>query len=63
MEVTDATVDIRATDTAWRIVIDDELPAEVARTSSIPVARFKVPKPELPRPGRPRIRVPTVTSS
>jgi len=48
-----ATVDIHATDTTWRILLDNEQPAEVPRNTRIPVARFKVRKPEPPRrPGR-----------
>jgi hypothetical protein len=43
------TLTAEAADTTWRIYDDDGLLAEVARTSTRPVARFKVHKPEPPR--------------
>jgi hypothetical protein len=43
------TVDIHPTDTTWRVYDHDELLAEVPRTSSKPIARFKARKPEPPR--------------
>jgi hypothetical protein len=44
------TLAVEAADTTWR-VYDDGLVAEVARTTTKPVARFKVHKPEPPRRG------------
>jgi hypothetical protein len=43
------TVTVEAADTTWRIYDDDGLVAEVARTATKNVARFKVRKPEPPR--------------
>jgi hypothetical protein len=45
------TVTVETGDTTWRVYHRDELLAEVARTNTKPVARFKVRKPE-PRPRR-----------
>jgi hypothetical protein len=42
-------VDIYTDDTSWRIHHDNELLAEVPRTTTSPVARFKAHKPERPR--------------
>jgi hypothetical protein len=45
------TVDVRPTDTTWRIYDNDRLPAEVARSATKPIARFKARKPKpAPRP-------------
>jgi hypothetical protein len=43
------TLTVEAADTTWRIYDDDRLVAEVARTSTKDIARFKVHKPEPPR--------------
>jgi hypothetical protein len=43
------TVTVEASDTTWRIYHGDELLTEVARTSTKPIARFKVRKLEPPR--------------
>jgi hypothetical protein len=43
------TLTVEAADTTWRIYNDNGLVAEVARTTTKPVARFKVHKPEPPR--------------
>jgi hypothetical protein len=40
------TVTVEAADTTWRIYHGDELLTEVARTTTKPIARFKVRKPE-----------------
>ncbi len=40
---------MEAADSTWRIYDEDGLVAEVARTTTKPVARFKVHKPEPPR--------------
>jgi len=42
---------VEAADSTWRIYADDDgvLAAEVARTTTKPIARFKVHKPEPPR--------------
>jgi hypothetical protein len=40
------TLTVEAGDSTWRIYDDDHLVAEVARTTTKPVARFKVHKPE-----------------
>jgi hypothetical protein len=40
------TLTVEAADTTWRIYDDDRLVAEVARTTTKPIARFKVHKPE-----------------
>jgi uncharacterized protein YjcR len=45
------TLAVEAADTTWRIYDDDGLVAEVARTTTKPIARFKVHKPELSRRG------------
>jgi hypothetical protein len=45
---------VEAADSTWRIYDDGSLVAEVARTTTKPIARFKVHKPEPPhRPNRP----------
>jgi hypothetical protein len=44
-----ATVDVHPTDTTWRIYDNDQLLAEVPRTTTKPIARFKARKPEPPR--------------
>jgi hypothetical protein len=46
------TVVVQATDATFRVHDGDQLIAEVARTTTKPVARFKVRKPEPPRPRR-----------
>jgi hypothetical protein len=46
------TVVVEATDATFRVHDGDQLIAEVARTTTKPVARFKVRKPEPPRPRR-----------
>ena len=43
------TLTVEAADATWRIYDEDGLVAEVARTTTKPVARFKVHKPEPPR--------------
>ena len=43
------TLTVEAADATWRIYADDGLLVEVARTTTRPVARFKVHKPEPPR--------------
>jgi hypothetical protein len=43
------TVAVESTDATWRIRDGDALIAEAARTTTKPVARFKVRKPEPPR--------------
>jgi transposase InsO family protein len=43
------TLTVEAADTTWRIYDDHVLVAEVARTTTKPLARFKVHKPEPPR--------------
>jgi hypothetical protein len=43
------TLTVEAADTTWRIHDDHGLVAEVARTTTKPVSRFKVHKPEPPR--------------
>jgi hypothetical protein len=43
------TLTVEAADSTWRIYNDEGLVAEVARTTTKPVARFKVHKPEPPR--------------
>jgi hypothetical protein len=43
------TLTVEAADSTWRIYNQDGLVAEVARTTTKPVARFKVHKPEPPR--------------
>lgn len=43
------TVDVHPTDTTWRVYDGDQLLAEVPRTTSKPIARFKARKPEPPR--------------
>jgi hypothetical protein len=40
------TVDVHSTDATWRVYDHDQLLAEVPRTSSKPIARFKARKPE-----------------
>jgi hypothetical protein len=40
------TVTVEAADRTWRVYADDEPLAEVARTTTKPIARFKVRKPE-----------------
>jgi hypothetical protein len=47
------TLTVEAADATWRIYDGDALVAEVVRTTTKPVARFKVHKPEPPRRGRP----------
>ena len=53
------TLTVEAADTTWRIYDDDGLVAEVVRTTTKPVARFKVHKPEPPR--QPPARRMTIT--
>jgi hypothetical protein len=43
------TLTVEVADTTWRLCNDDGLIAEVARTTTKPVARFKVHKPRPPR--------------
>ena len=43
------TLTVEAAEHTWRIHDDDGLVAEVARTTTKPIARFKVHKPEPPR--------------
>ncbi|MEJ3745496.1 integrase core domain-containing protein [Actinomycetes bacterium KLBMP 9797] len=43
------TLTVEAADATWQIYDEDVLVAEVARTTTKPVARFKVHKPDLPR--------------
>jgi len=43
------TLTVEAADATWRIYDEDGLVAEVARTTTKPVGRFKVHKPEPPR--------------
>jgi hypothetical protein len=43
------TLTVEAADSTWRIYHEDGLVAEVARTTTKPIARFKVHKPEPPR--------------
>jgi hypothetical protein len=43
------TLTVETADTTWRIYDADERVAEVARTTTKNIARFKVHKPELPR--------------
>jgi hypothetical protein len=47
------TVTVTSADHTFRVHRGDELLAEVARTTTKPIARFKVRKPERPRQGRP----------
>ena len=47
------TVDVHPTDATWRVYDHDQLLAEVPRTTSKPIARFKARKPEPPRTARP----------
>jgi hypothetical protein len=49
------TLTVEAADTTWRIYDADALVAEVARTTTRPIARFKVHKPE---PSRRRVLAP-----
>jgi transposase InsO family protein len=44
------TLDVEEADTTWRIYQGDHLLAEAPRTTTKPLARFKVRKPEPPRP-------------
>jgi hypothetical protein len=43
------TLDVEEADTTWRIYDDNHLVCEVPRTTTKPIARFKVRKPEPPR--------------
>jgi len=43
------TLTVEAADSTWRIYDDDGLLAEVARTTTKTIARFKVHKPKPPR--------------
>jgi hypothetical protein len=43
------TVTVESTDRTFRVTAGEELLAEVARTATKPIARFKVRKPEPPR--------------
>jgi hypothetical protein len=43
------TVTVASTDTGFKVSTDDQLLIEVPRTTSRPIARFKVHKPEPPR--------------
>ena len=43
------TLTVEAADATWRIYDDNGLVAEVARTTTKPVIRFKAHKPEPPR--------------
>ena len=48
------TLTVEAADSTWRVYNDNGVVAEVARTTTKPLARFKVHKPEPPRhPNRP----------
>ena len=49
------TIDVRPTDTTWRIYDNDRLLVEVARIAPKPIARFKARKPEPAR--RPPCRI------
>jgi hypothetical protein len=51
------TLTVEAADTTWRVYDDDGLLAEVARTTTKSIARFKVHKPEPPRPRRQAARI------
>jgi hypothetical protein len=42
------TLTVQAADSTWRVYDEDGLVAEVARTTTNPVARFKVHKPNHP---------------
>jgi transposase InsO family protein len=56
------TLTVEAAESTWRVYDDDVLLTEVARTTTKPIARFKVHKPEPPR--RPALRPsPTTTTS
>ncbi|WP_327007627.1 hypothetical protein OHA72_10350 [Dactylosporangium sp. NBC_01737] len=46
-----ATLAVEAADTTFRVYHGDQLVAEVARTTTKPIARYKVRKPEPPRRG------------
>jgi hypothetical protein len=52
------TVTVEADDRTFRVYGDGELLAEVARTTRKPIARFKVRKPEPPRPASTSARRP-----
>jgi hypothetical protein len=43
------TLTVEAAESTWRVYDQDGLLVEVARTTTKPIARFKVHKPELPR--------------
>ncbi len=43
------TLDVEATDTTLRVYDGDQLITEIARTTTKPIARYKVRKPEPPR--------------
>jgi hypothetical protein len=43
------TLTVEAAEHTWRVYDDDDLIAEAARTTTKPIARFKVHKPEPPR--------------
>jgi hypothetical protein len=47
------TLTVEAADSTWRVYDYNGLVAEVARSTTKPVVRFKVHKPEPPRRGRP----------
>jgi hypothetical protein len=58
------TLSVEAGDTTWRIYHDEDgLVAEVARTTTKPIARFKVHKPEPPRRPQTAGPVPATTTS
>ena len=52
------TVSVESADTTFRVYHGDELLTEVACTTTKPIARFKVRKPEPPRPTTTRQRLP-----
>ena len=52
------TVTIESADHTFRVYDGDELLTEAARTTTKPIARFKVRKPEPPRPTTTRQRLP-----
>jgi hypothetical protein len=52
------TLTVEAADSTWRVYDEDGLVAEVARTTTNPVARFKVHKPNHPATRIARARPP-----
>jgi hypothetical protein len=51
------TLDVEAADTMLRVYDGDQLVAEVARSTTKPIARFKVRKPEPPRQHQSKVRI------